>query len=57
MNFSLYKEADVLFLDEATSALDTISEMGITVDEYTNEAGTMTKLVWADGYEEIFENA
>ena len=37
--------------------LDTISEMGITVDEYTNEAGTMTKLIWADGYEEIFEKA
>lgn len=36
--------------------LDTISEMGITVDEYTNETGTMTKLVWVDGYEEIFEN-
>lgn len=36
--------------------LETISEMGITVDEYINVDGTLTKLVWSDGYEEIFEN-
>ena len=36
--------------------LDTISEMGIIVDEYTNAEGTLTKLVWSDGYEEIFVN-
>lgn len=36
--------------------LDTISEMGMSVDEYTNEEGTLTRLVWSDGYEEVFEN-
>ena len=36
--------------------LDTISEIGMLVDEYTNEEGTLTRLMWSDGYEEIFEN-
>ena len=36
---------------------ETISEMGITVDEYTNAEGTLTRQVWSDGCEEIFENA
>lgn len=36
--------------------LDTIAEMGISVDEYTNERGNLTKLVWSDGFEEIFES-
>jgi hypothetical protein len=36
--------------------LDTIEEMGMRVDEYTNEGGNLTRLVWSDGFEEIFEN-
>lgn len=36
--------------------LDTVSEMGMLVDEYTNEEGTLTRLILSDGYEKIFEN-
>ena len=35
--------------------IGTLSEVGITVDEYIDESGTYLKQVWNDGFIEISE--
>lgn len=35
--------------------LETVSEMGVSYDEYVSEDGTQVKHIFNDGYVEIYE--
>lgn len=39
------------------NSIGTISELGITVDEYIDDSNTYLKQVWDDGFVEIHEIA